>query len=96
MPTLDTLRSLYTEVEKVRKPNREVSPFMQAYLDRKGAIHDALKATLNVPDGLIVDEMPGNTEIPASVQAQIGELQEWLDKQNFREISEHYQKSKDF
>lgn len=86
MATLDGLRSIYNEVEQVRKPNREVSPFMNAYLDRKGAIADALRETLDIPEGLILDEMPEETEIPPAVQAQIGELQEWLDQQDFRNI----------
>lgn len=86
MATLNSLRTFYTEVEQVRRPNREVSPFMSAYLDKKGEIHDALQATLNVPEGLIVDEMPDDTEIPQAVQAQIDELREWLDQQHFRNI----------
>jgi hypothetical protein len=81
MGTLDDLRSLYGEVEQIRRPNREVSPFMEAYLDRKEAIHDALKKTLDVPESLVVDEMPDDTEIPAVVQPQIDELREWLAKQ---------------
>ena len=88
METLDSLRSLYSEVEKVRKPNREVSPFMSAYLDRKGAIADVLRGTLDIPEDLILDEMPDDTELPPAVHAQVDELKEWLDQQDFRNIPE--------
>lgn len=64
---------------------------MTKYLDRKGVIHDSLKNTLDVPAGLVVDDMPPDTEIPIEVQTQIDELQEWLNEQNFKKVPEEVQ-----